>query len=269
MKISDMSNLDLSEPWHGTVTDNPDLYDQYHDNYIEDLPFYLNACKGREDILECGAGTGRLSIPLAQAGHEITALDNSKSMLKTLKQKIKGESSLVADNIKVVLGDMVNFEFERKFSCIIVPFMTFNYLPTTEAQIGAFNSFAKHLRPGGLLIIDAMSMHPKWVSNSSKPVTVSRKKLPGGNLVEIDRHISGDLPMQVVEQQRYYNTRNADGSILETRHISWRNRIVSLGEIRLLHYISNLKLVDILGGYKDEKYCSDSLNCLTIATLEA
>ena len=41
------------------------------------------------DILDLGAGTGRLAIPLSQSGFQVTAVDASVGMLDVLKRKDK------------------------------------------------------------------------------------------------------------------------------------------------------------------------------------
>ncbi len=254
-----------NDPWHGSVTEQPLLYDKYHNDFADDLQFYIRECDGHAGILECGSGTGRLTFPLARAGFEVTALDSSKAMLERLTQRSQLEFPQLLPKIETVLGDMTAMELGRTFSCIIVPFMTFNYLPDTSAQINAFRSFVRHLRPKGILMIDYMSMHPNWINPSQKPVTISENALENGKRLKITRSITSDLPSQIVEQERVFETIDEQGKSIRSDVVTWRNRIVSVGEIELLHLLHGFKLRGLYGGYKSEAYTSKHLNCISVA----
>ncbi|MDJ0554187.1 MAG: class I SAM-dependent methyltransferase [Microcoleaceae cyanobacterium MO_207.B10] len=53
------------------------------------IPFFLNEAKNCKNVLELISGTGRLSIPLLEAGIPLTCVDNSPQMLEILRQKIQ------------------------------------------------------------------------------------------------------------------------------------------------------------------------------------
>ncbi len=60
-------------------TDNlfPLFYHAQHQNYLEDLPFWLGlAATQGSPILELGCGSGRVLLPLALAGHRVLGIDN-------------------------------------------------------------------------------------------------------------------------------------------------------------------------------------------------
>ena len=63
-----------------------------------------------DPILELGCGSGRITIPLAEHGYDITAVDVSDKMLSDLKQKSKH-----LHNISIVQADMTDFSLEKKF----------------------------------------------------------------------------------------------------------------------------------------------------------
>ena len=55
-----------------------ELYDLEHDSWTaNDLPFYLAEAHQDSPVLELACGTGRLTIPIAQAGIPIVGLDSS------------------------------------------------------------------------------------------------------------------------------------------------------------------------------------------------
>jgi ubiquinone/menaquinone biosynthesis C-methylase UbiE len=64
------------------------LYDSYC-RFTDDLPFFLQECKKtKSSVLELMCGTGRISIPLLEAGVNLTCVDASPAMLAILRQKL-------------------------------------------------------------------------------------------------------------------------------------------------------------------------------------
>jgi len=77
--------------------DVADLYD-LHVTVDLDVPFFVNeAQRVCGKVLELMAGTGRVSIPLVEAGVELTCVDVSEGMLERLRAKLraKGLSAVV------------------------------------------------------------------------------------------------------------------------------------------------------------------------------
>jgi ubiquinone/menaquinone biosynthesis C-methylase UbiE len=91
--------------------------------FSADIPFYLERAKKRDGkILELACGTGRITIPMAEAGIHIWGLDYSRSMLEVLKEKA-GRLPLTAQkNLHAVFGDMTDFSLPERFKLIFIPF---------------------------------------------------------------------------------------------------------------------------------------------------
>src|SRR6186997_514945 len=66
------------------------LYDYEYRRRRADVSFYreLARRRGADRILELGAGTGRVTLPLARDGRRVTALDQSPAMLARLRDRI-------------------------------------------------------------------------------------------------------------------------------------------------------------------------------------
>jgi ubiquinone/menaquinone biosynthesis C-methylase UbiE len=70
-------------------------------------------------IFEPGVGNGRIAIPLAKKGYEITGIDISPLMLNDLQKKIKKEDSKIV--IKAYKGDITDLKFtEKSFNLSLV-----------------------------------------------------------------------------------------------------------------------------------------------------
>jgi SAM-dependent methyltransferase len=88
-----------------------ELYDPAYGNRRQDVDFFVDYSKranGR--TLELGCGTGRVLIPTAIAGCEITGLDLSPYMLKICREKLDKQQGEVRERVKLFQGDMTGFD---------------------------------------------------------------------------------------------------------------------------------------------------------------
>jgi ubiquinone/menaquinone biosynthesis C-methylase UbiE len=89
-----------------------------------DVSFYLSQAQmARGPVLEIGCGTGRVTIPLAEAGVEITGLDVSASMLAEANRKAQERGATVG----WIEADARHFDLGRRFAFILMPFNTLQF----------------------------------------------------------------------------------------------------------------------------------------------
>ena len=117
-----------------------------------DVDFYLNLAGSQCRILELGSGTGRISLPLAQAGHKVWALDNSTDMHKILKDKIVAGMNA---EITQVQASMADFKINEVFDLAIMGYNTVFHLTEAEERKSCLASVRRHLRPGGRFALNA------------------------------------------------------------------------------------------------------------------
>lgn len=129
------------------------FYDAVHADVREDIDFILEAAKvQRGDVLDLGCGTGRITIPLAQAGFQVVGLDNEQQMLELAAEKARVAG--VSDHVAFIKGDMVSFSLERDdFALIVITYNTAMHLNQLELRT-ALRTARRHLRVDGLLLID-------------------------------------------------------------------------------------------------------------------
>lgn len=153
-------------------------YDLYQDGIEGDVDFYIEeAVKTGSPVLEIGCGTGRVAIPLAAAGMEVTGLDSSPDMLELAMKKIITQDEMVQQRIELIPGDMRNFFLKRKFKLIIVPYRAFQHLIDTQDQKNALKCMREHLADDGKLIIDLFDPDIRMISEHSGSIGTSMKKL--------------------------------------------------------------------------------------------
>lgn len=97
-------------------------------------------------ILELGCGTGKLSIPLAEAGFSVAGLDHSRALLQFAASK--------NGDVQWIEGDMRSFELDQRFALIMLPSNNLGHLHAPEDFEGCISSVKRHLQPGGVFVID-------------------------------------------------------------------------------------------------------------------
>ncbi len=127
-----------------------------------DIEFYLSYAKAQGDpVLELGCGTGRVLLELAKAGHRVTGLDLSERMLAQCKEKLAALPASAQTRVTLVQGDMTAFDLGETFRLITIPFRPFQHLLETQQQLDCLRSVARHLAPGGKLILDFFQTDPR------------------------------------------------------------------------------------------------------------
>lgn len=125
-----------------------DLYDSFVKTEF-DIPFFIQeAKKASSDVLELMAGTGRVTIPLLQAGITLTCVDYSAEMLAHLQEKLV-QHNLSAD---VRQMDIRHLSLDKQYHQIIIPFQAFPELTAEDDQLLALQQIHKHLRDDGTFI---------------------------------------------------------------------------------------------------------------------
>jgi len=136
-----------------------------------DTPFYVGEAKeSRGPVLELACGTGRLTIPIAQAGVEIVGLDQSASMLAYARKKA-GEAQV---DIEWVEADCRHFDLERKFALIFMAFHSMQHLHDQASLTAFFERVRAHLAPGGRFIFDVFNPSIAILSREPKQRYVDR-----------------------------------------------------------------------------------------------
>jgi SAM-dependent methyltransferase len=140
------------------VVNSPEAEVIWHDlecgGYRADLCLWrelAEAQASREDaakVLDLGAGTGRVTLDLARAGHLVTALDQSSRLLGALSERARE----VGLEVEAVRGDARGFALAHKdFDLCLVPMQTLQLLRGETERRALFAAARGHLRPGGLL----------------------------------------------------------------------------------------------------------------------
>ena len=119
----------------------------------------------RGDWLEvaCGSGLHVRHLPKAWRAE---GLDVSPPMLALARQRLPG--------VRFHLGDMRRFDLGRRFDVVSCLFSSIGYLTTTADLRRALATFARHLRPGGVVAVE-----PWYTPSAYRPGTVYLDAIAG------------------------------------------------------------------------------------------
>lgn len=175
----------------------------------QDVTLYLEFSReSGGPVLEIGCGSGRILIPVAKSGIEITGLDLSDKMLSICKSKLANEPEKVPKNATLLKADMRNFNLNKKFARISIPFRAFQHLLTIEDQISCLSCVHRHLKRNGRLMLDLFNpslqrlVDNRYLKENDEEPEFT---MPDGRkVVRKHRLVSRDLEEQILEVEMIY-----------------------------------------------------------------
>jgi len=203
---------------------------------IDDIQFWVGqAGRYGGPILELAVGTGRIAIPLVEAGFAVTGIDMSDSTLDRAKQKCD-DASVSVDLIK---ADIRDFHLNKRYPLILIPANTIVHLKEIDELEACLTCVKAHLEPEGRLIIDThypsiRYLHTEWI----KPSTT---EYPSP---------SDDGPVLVTSTSRYDSATQIN-VVKMTYRLGEKERVDTL-EIRL-HFPRELEAILRYNGFTLER----------------
>lgn len=174
----------------------------------QDVAFWQSlARRTRGRILELGAGTGRLTLPLARvAGRRVIGVDRSRPMLERAVAKAARQKSKRWRPGGFVLGDIRDLPFDTgAFQLVIAPYGMLQSLTRERDLTRALGEAARVVAPGGVLGVDLVPDLPVW--DEYRRVVRLRGRLAGRSIRLIES----------VRQDRRRGVTLFDQEFVETR----------------------------------------------------
>jgi len=219
-----------------------------------DLDLYL-AVAGRTagPILELAVGSGRLAVPLAEAGYEVTGVDLDPAMLDRARVALASAGSDVAKRLELVEGDMteVRLPSAGRFRLAFLALNSLLVLGAREAQRAALRTLAAHLAPGGLAVVDLWQPDAEDLARFDGRLILEYGRVDPetGNLVTKIGSAQHDAATQTVTLTTIYEE-GGRGAPANRWHRVDRLRLVSADELRGMAEDAGLE-VEMLGGDYD------------------
>jgi SAM-dependent methyltransferase len=191
------------------------FYDWTYEGLTEDIPFYLKAARDYgSPLLELACGTGRLTIPLAQAGFTITGLDLSPEMLAIARHKLDREPPEVRARLRLVQDDMCHFCLDEQFGLAFIPQSSLFHVHANEARVSCLSGMREHLAPGGAAIIDlsAADLMANQAVGETVVVGSGVSAATGKMTRELNTKLALDREQQRVTCEHIYIEEEPDGA---------------------------------------------------------
>jgi SAM-dependent methyltransferase len=248
-------------------------YDALNSDLVDDIAFYVEEARkavgfvdshppaksaGRvhtgNPVLELACGTGRLTIPIAQAGVEIFGLDLSRSMLE--RARAKAEQAGV--EISFVEGDCRAFELPRKFALIFMAFNSMQHLHDHASLTNLFSSVRKHLAPGGQFIFDVFNPKISMLARSPEERQPEREydDPDGKGTIVLENTMHYDDASQVSRIKWYFSRRGPNGLEPDFRVEDLHMRCFFPQELDLLVRSQGFEIVDKFGNFERKPFAS-------------
>jgi SAM-dependent methyltransferase len=209
---------------------------------LGDIQYYLEHLRPLDGpILEAACGSGRLMIPMLEAGLPVQGFDHSESMLSQCREAAD------ARGLNATLSRMrfQEFTYAHPFEAIVCPVGAFTLIDDFAEALAVLRRFHDHLKPGGRLFVDIMPLAylttptthyvRSWTTAAGEQLTITSSRL------ELDL-----LRQRRVTLDRYDRWRG--GKLIESEVETLATRLWGLHEFQL-----TLKEA----GFADIKACGD------------
>ncbi len=228
-------------------------YDLENEDFVDDIPFYLHQIeKYGEPVLELACGTGRITIPIAQKGIQITGLDILDSMLNHAKRKATNKGV----NVEWIKADCRDFRLNKKFNLIFFPFNSIAHLHDLESIKACFSCVKEHLMDNGRFIIDFFNPSLNILTRDpTRRYPVKEYLDPDGKgQVVITENNIYDAANQINRVKWYYNIGSQSEEVVEDLNM----RIFYPQELDALLYYNGFTIDTKYSNYDETPFMSAS-----------
>lgn len=201
-------------------------------------------------VLDLGAGPGRFSIPLAQRGCQVTALDISPTLIADGQQRAQAARV----DIEWVQGDMRQFSRSGHFDLIVSMWTSFGYFDSVDDDRAVLNQCLDNLKPGGQLLIDTTGK--EYICRHIQPVHLT--EYDDGRLL-IER------PVLSEQMTRYCN----EWLLIDGDHVDraeWHHNLYTASELTLAVEQAGFVDVEVYGSLEGDDYDLDAERLIVRAT---
>ena len=241
-----------------------EVYDLFYGDFTADLEMYLGfAERTAGPILEIGAGTGRVALALAEAGHDVVGLEPSAAMRARAQQK--ADRAQLADRTRFVPGDMRRFKIDQHFGLIVAPLNTFLHNLTLDDQLATLRSIRPQLRPGGLLVLDCFNPDPAHAFDDHA-LTLQRAQLDPATGTASLLYVSRTVDWAAQQQENVYIAERpgSDGGFQRLAMMT-QFRFIFPHEMPLLLKLGGFNLKEVYGSYDLDPFEAGSEQLIAVA----
>jgi SAM-dependent methyltransferase len=244
-----------------------DLYDLEHEDFDDDIALMRNIVSIVGDpIVEFGCGSGRILLPIAEDGFDVTGVDTSAEMLRRLDERSR---QIEGGSVTAVEADM-GAELPLPNATFGVGIFSLNglmHLETPERQLAALREAARILDPRGQLVIDLFNPTPDYLMHLAAGPHLEGVWTAGEG-IEIEKWSYRKLhpATQTIDTRIWYDRVLGDGSLQRTR-TAFTLRYIHPAELELMLEKAGFVEWQLYGSYELDPYGDTSERLIALADL--
>ena len=229
---------------------------------LTDLKFYKKWLPKDKDarILELCCGTGRLTIPIAKEGYNITGVDITSSMLERAYVKAK-EAGL---EIEFIQADIRSLDLAEKYDLIFIPFNSIHHLYQNTDLFQALNVVKNHVKKGGFFIMDCYNPNIKYIVEGEKEQKViSQFTTEDGREILIKQSMVYESKTQINRIEWHYYI---DGEFNSIQNLDMR--LYFPQELDSYLESNGFEIIQKYGGFNEESFTDSSEKQIFVCQLK-
>lgn len=241
---------------------------------IGDTPFWEGLLRRERPVraLEVGAGSGRLTLPLARLaaaqGFHLTGLEMEPAMLARARERAAQEPPATRRALTLALGDARDLDHalgarERTapFDVILMPYGVAHHLTTLDDQLAAWRGARRWLASGGLLAVDVTAPNLSELREGQRGATPRRPDMDArgedGRRLRRSVSVRYDAARQEATLAYEYDVTDPCGARRHYRS-DFVEHVFFPRELALLFQISGFALERLVGSYAGDPFGNDS-----------
>ena len=239
------------------------FYDAWARGVDGDVEFYVR--RAREDggpVVELGAGTGRIAVPIALAGVRVVAVDASAAMIDQGRRRAADAG--VEDLVSWRHADMRTFVAEPAVGLVAIPFRSFTHLTTTDDQLATLRSVRRSLRDGGMLVMNLFVPDPGFIAENDGRRRFIAEFEDGNRRVELWNVTTYDTVTQAMRIRILHETYEVD-RLAEVSEAVLDARMVYRYEMEHLLARTGFAVAALYGDFDDGPLVESSREMIWVA----
>jgi ubiquinone/menaquinone biosynthesis C-methylase UbiE len=240
------------------------FYDCEHAHFREDLDMYQNfaeLCGGA--ILELACGSGRVLLPLAQDGYEVTGVDSSQQMLDLAQRQL--QQAGLSGRCTLLRQDMRALHLDRTFRMAFIALGSFAHMITRKDQQQVLTGLRAHLSTGASLILDISNADARYMEELGGHVLHQGTwRRDDGTLLTHFVSPATSTARHILELTHFYDQHSQGGAIQRTVATTYLY-LFERAEMELLLELAGFVVKDVYGTYDLSPYHLDSPRLIFLA----
>jgi len=243
---------------HAAFTPDVDMYRHYAAEAHTRRPMTAAAAS----ILEIGSGTGRVMIPLVDAGYRVVGVDESPEMLQIARA---GLAQFPPERWQIIQADARTLNLDERFGMAFIALNTFLHNLTRESQLSMLSAVHRHLQPDGVLIVDLPPNDELAYQPDTGEYEYEATLIDPDSDAVTEKYVASEVFWAEQVQVLSYRLESTSGAGKQVQNVSFKLRHVFKHEMELLLLSAGFSACRWYGDYDLSNYGEGSLRMIAVA----